>query len=263
MAISGPRPEGPDEILAAAIVRAVTGCRTQRLDPGGGANRLADYMLLDLEGREIGLLEVTTSTDPRREQFWSANLQRHRSWQDPHLEYLWIARVTDAGVALKPLRGLLSPVLWDLERAGARFACSSSFMYSEHVEMLPKDVIDAGVVQAEACFERGPGKGCVALNIMSGGGFYGIESLTAAMEALVRVPDNLAKLASGARRELFVWFNPHSAALSALTTFSDAPHRAAVATARPPVLPPEVTAVGRRLAARPLRAPGACAVACR
>jgi hypothetical protein len=79
---------------------------------------------------------------------------------------------------------------------------------------------------------------------MPTGGAYGIQSLTSAIEVVAREEGNLRKLRSGLdRRELFVWLNPHSTALSALTTFCEEPFRGEVAVARPPNLPPELTAV--------------------
>jgi hypothetical protein len=93
------KPEGPEERSASAIVSAVTGCVIRRLDPGGGRSQLADYVLVGIDGAEIGLLEVTSITDKRREEFWSPRTRKHRSWKDPRLKRLWLVTVAHTGVA--------------------------------------------------------------------------------------------------------------------------------------------------------------------
>jgi hypothetical protein len=118
------KPENTDELAASAIVRAVTGCGTRRLDPGGGKTPLADYVLVDNDGRDLGLLEVTSITDKRHEAFWSAKTGKHRGWTDSRLRRLWVVSVRDTSVRLERLRAITAPVLIDLERAGATFACA-------------------------------------------------------------------------------------------------------------------------------------------
>ena len=238
------KPEGPEEHAASEIVSAVTGCVSRRLDPGGGKTQLADYILIGSDGAEIGLLEVTSITDKRRENFWSPRTKKHRYWKDPRLKQLWLVTVAHTGVRLERVRPAVTPVLIELEAAGTTFACSDPLLYRTTVVALGDELRNLGVVELNALAERPGTEGGAMVNIMPTGGAYGIESLTSAIEAVARDEGNLTKLRRALdRRELFVWLNPPSSALSALTTFCDEPFRGDVAVARPPNLRAELTAV--------------------
>lgn len=87
--------ERPDERDAAHIVRIMTGCEAARLDPSGGAQQRSDYRLLSARGDDIGLLEVTSIMDQRREAFFSPRTRDRRSWEVPGLRRLWIVWLQD------------------------------------------------------------------------------------------------------------------------------------------------------------------------
>jgi hypothetical protein len=238
------KPESADELAASAIVRAVTEGDTRRLDPGGGRTQLADYVLVGNDGRDVGLLEVTSITDKRYEAFWSAKTGKSRSWRDARLRRLWVVSLQHTGVRLERLRAITTPVLIDLEHVGVTFACADPRSYRGTVAILGDELREAGVVELHGLPEPRAGEGGAVINVMPWGGAYGIETLTAAIEAVARKEDNLTKLRGEVeRRELFVWLNPPSGALTALTTFCDEPFRGQVALARPPALPEEITTV--------------------
>jgi hypothetical protein len=238
------KPESPAEVAASTIVSAVTGCTTRRLDPGGGPTQLVDYALLSGDGKDIGVLEVTSITDEGVETFWSAKTREYRGWEDRQLRKFWAVSVQDASVPLKGLRAVVTPILLGLEREDVVFACAEPRVYLGNVRVLPPEVVEVGVVEVRALPKRGDGEGGVYVNVMPWGGAYGIETLTVAVETVAGREDNRTKLRGDfERRELFIWVNPPSAALSALTTFCDELHAAQVASARPPKLVDEVSAV--------------------
>ena len=224
------------EHAASAIVSAVTSCTTRRLDPGGGALQLADYVLVSADGNDIGLLEVTSVTHERSEAFEAASTK-----VDDRPKVLGRQRSDDAGRAGARPTGRDAGV-------GVLKATTSNLLAPNRASIAetsnhcrPRSL--TGVVEVRALPKRGGQVGGVCVNIMPWGGTYGIGSLTAAVEGVASRNDNRNKLCGDLnRRELFIWVNPPSA-LSALTTFCDEPFAAQVASARPPNFPNEVTAV--------------------
>ena len=246
------KPERPDEQDAAHIVRIMTGCETGRLDPGGGAQQRSDYRLLGAGGHDIGLLEVTSITDQRREAFFSPRTRHRRYWEVPGLRRLWVVWLRDEQAPLKKLPAVLNNTLIDFEQQGVSHATANPRTYRVPVAKMPGALIDAGVVEAQALSERPDRPGAVVINIMPVTLHYGIDSLTRAIEAVACEDGHRNKLRSQLeRRELFVWLNPFSTALSAATTFCFEPFRSEVVPgARPPALPPEVTTVWAAAAPR-------------
>lgn len=246
--------EPPDEAAAARIVATRSGCKTERLDTHGGAIQLADYTLYGTHGELIGRLEVTSITDEVAEGFSAAAAAGHGVWQDSQLRRNWHVWVRDTRVVVKRVPEAVTPVLRDLESAGIGFACAGPLNYTAPVTALTPGVLEAGVVEVQALPERDEQQGLVFVNFMPRGSAYGINSLTVEVEEEASKEDNRRKLRGELpRRELFIWANPgpDKRAASVLTTFSDAPHRDNVATARPPTLPDEITAVWAAVWPRP------------
>jgi hypothetical protein len=232
-----------EEARAAAIVAAVTGCATRRLDVGNGA-QLADFALVNTDGRDVGLLEVTSITAKSYSSFFSLSASQHRHWVDPGLRLSWLVTVDNVDRRLRGLRKRVSAALAALETTGVHWVDLSPEWYTVPVRPLPNDLAALGVVQARAVGKARAGGGFVAFQPPAVGGPFGIESLIEAYEAVLSLPDNRKKLAGAAgRRELFVWANPPSGAASALNTFSVEPWVSEVERSRPPVLPVEATAI--------------------
>lgn len=240
MAKPGPTTEPPEEDRAAAIVAAITACATHWLDRGDGVQR-PDYSLLDESGEQIGVLEVTTLSSRSHNSFFSRKAGKHRSWSDPNLRCNWLVSVDSSARELRTLRGPLTTSLPVLEAEGFRFASSQPANYLGTVT-IPFELTALGIVELTAFGSEGDGHAAVFVNVMPVGGPYGVESATTALEAVLDLPDNRKKLdLELARRELFVWVDPPSAAAAALSTFSVDPWRTSVTAARPPRLPPEAT----------------------
>ena len=227
---------------------------TEPLDPNGGPIQLADYALHNEDGERIGLLEVTSITDEVAEDFSAAVAAGHGVWQDSQLRRNWLVSVRDAHVVVKRVKEAVTPALRDLESAGIEFACADPLKYVPPVTALTSRALEGGVVEVHALPERDEQLGFVFVNVMPSGNAYGINSLTVEVEAEASKADNRRKLSGELpRRELFIWANPgpDKRAASVLTTFGDAPHRDNVATARPPALPDEITAVWAAVWPRP------------
>lgn len=235
--------EPPDERRAADIVGAVTGCATRRLDVGDGIQR-PDYALVDPDGLNIGVLEVTSISSGAHNSFFSAKARKHRTWTEEGLRSNWIVTVDVATRELRRLRRAVSTVLVAFESAGISWAVSRTELYRGRVGAVPEQLAARGIVEVRSLSAAGPGGGFVTVNVMPTGGAVGISSAVAALEAVLLRDDNRRKLTGGSeRRELFVWADPPSSAASALSTYSEEPWRPQVAGTRPAGLPEEVTAV--------------------
>lgn len=233
--------ERPEERRAAAIVAALTECSTRQLDIGDGQQR-PDYAL-DVNGRQIGVLEVTAISSQAINSFWSNKNARHRSWYHPSLRCSWLVSLDSPDRTLKSLRKPVDAVLSKLEAEHVQFA-SSLQHYRKPVHPIPAELSEAGVVELHALGAERADGGHVFVTLMPSGGSYGVQSATVALDHVLRYEDNRKKLAGDLeRRELFVWVDPPSAAASALSTFSKSPFRSSLEEVPPPQLPPEATAV--------------------
>src|ERR1700728_1679336 len=81
--------ERPEEVAAAGIVERVTDCQASLQDTGTTGDQLVDYRLFDSSGRQIGVLEITTATDPGWMTFYSRKQGSNRSFCDQRLSNSW------------------------------------------------------------------------------------------------------------------------------------------------------------------------------
>lgn len=231
------------EERAAAIVAGVTGCCTCRLDLGTGPQQ-PDYALLDSAGREIGVLEVTSSRPAGYDAFGSPRNKKHREVYDDRLQRQWLATVDRADRKLSGLRKRVVEVLMRFEATGVDFATFWPDNYLIQVERVPGCLRQEGVVELWALSAPGTGKGGVVFHVQAVGGFCGPINAVDAIEVELHKEDNRRKLKGVLeRRELFVWLTRPSFAAMALSILSGERGRAEVAATRGPRLPSEATAV--------------------
>jgi len=170
-----PKTEPPEESRAAAIVEAVTACRTCWLDRGDEVQR-PDYALVDGSGQQIGVLEVTALSSASHNSFFSNNAAKHRSWKDPSLRWNWRASVDSASRELRTLRRPLAASLPALEAEGVRFASSQPANFRGPVAVIPAQLKALGIVELTAFGPEVDGGAVISINVMPDGGAYGVES---------------------------------------------------------------------------------------
>ena len=204
-----------NETKAAVIVEALAGVRYCRLDNGRG-DSVADFELLDRNGKQAGLLEVTSDVDEDSAKFEAAARgHEHRAatvpaGREPDLHGIWKVSVRHPPPQLKDLKPALLPLLrllegmqetsWISRQVGA--GTPSSPPVAEVWECLRKlRVTHLASVPAK---EGEPG--AILFDEAQPAGFASAAKVTQAANRQLTKEDNQRKLAAGgALRWLFVW----------------------------------------------------------
>jgi hypothetical protein len=232
------------EKVAALLVEQITGIALRELDPGGGDVQLADFEMLDVSQKRIGLLEVTTTTRPDRASYQAQ--VRKLNWRYPDLIWSWSIH-TRADIDVRLLHKQLGPVLRDMELTGPPedWVPERPGMEGTEKGALPPNLQDLGVV--EACAVRrhdGPGESLVSVQISEPGGFFSPKrNMTVEVQVEINKEDNQVKLVGDTgRAELFVWLDIGQGALSAMT-LSEPPWNLNLDATDRPTMPEGMTAV--------------------
>jgi hypothetical protein len=211
------------EVVAAMAVEALASDVTLgRLDPGGGRTQLADFRFTSADGRDLGRLEITTTTRRTRSSFIK-EVSRHR-WHFPDLTWSWSVHVRESA-RVSTLRQKIAPLLAQLERDSrtGEWIPAQPGLDPADPGALPPDLASLGVLAAYAAHKHTAGDtALVSVVPHMGGGAFSRNAAAWEVQAELDKPDNRAKLQipGATRSELFVWLDAGNgqAALSTLAT---------------------------------------------
>ncbi len=250
-------PSSTDQLerLAAQIVASETGVLYCEYDIRGGEPGLADFTLHQRGGERIGLLEVTSVTDPKMNGTLHS-LQKQLPRRLPESRFYWAITVSGPEISVRDMGALLPGVLAELEGSifakvehhdsvyvdpPARGIASDGRLRGELRTLLVRLGVQAIAVMVDVEAEL---VGYIAVNTAMGSHLVEADAVTRAVNLELAKSDNQRKLraASGGRAELFVWLDtPHvrMAAFHGLTGVAEEVNR----PVGQPELPAGVTAV--------------------
>jgi hypothetical protein len=226
------------EQLAADVVAAVTELRVERYDDGSQPN-MVDFRLFGLDGSQVGVLEVTTSTRRDRANFNAA--VHDLTWPLPGLGWDWLVWTTSTRVDLKRLQRELPGALAGLEQDSQ----VHELLPAQAEDTLPSSLTALGVASVAAWQLHPSGSTATAtVHVHERGGFYGLATINREVQPALDDRLNQAKLASmqGGLAELFVWFDIGEGA-AALDLMASPPFAPLAPSLHPPLLPQGVTGV--------------------
>jgi hypothetical protein len=244
------------ESLAAKIVAAESGVACEVHDIRGGVPGRADYTLHDFTGLCVGLLEVTSVTDPEMNRtLGSLEKQLPRRLQGS--TFYWSITLDGTRVKVAVLRRRLTALLAQLER----FVFADVLDHETfHVEDLGAQVdTDGGMGSAlnKELYELGVQSVTVHRNVeaeflgyIARGTTMGLHSIaanavTTAVNHELAKADNRRKLGEagvGQRAELFVWLDSPQLRIAAFHALAEDALEAEKLVGRP-TLPDGVTSV--------------------
>ena len=214
------------EELAANIVAQKSGVRAESHDiRGAGADSgRADFTLHSATGECVGLLEVTSVTDPAMNRTLSS-LEKRMARRLPNSRFYWSITLNSSVVKVTELRTRLPEILTELERTIFANSTDHGTVFIENPnkqaaiangipDNLNNELYELGVQSIAATTEVDPEHlGYIARATTSGLESVGADAVIVAVDRELAKADNQTKLRkAGAnhRAELFVWLDsPH------------------------------------------------------
>ncbi|MDA8310708.1 MAG: hypothetical protein M0Z46_08845 [Actinomycetota bacterium] len=204
-----------NETKAAVIVAALAGVHCRRLDDGRNGS-VADFELLDRNGKQAGLLEVTSDVDEDSARFAAAARSHEQraptggGGREPKLHKTWKVYVGHPPPQLKRLRKDLLPLLRKLEKLyeaeWISLEVGAGSLFCPCVAEVCDGLRKRRVTYVDGVPTRGGEAGAILFDEAQPAGFASAAKVTEAANRQLAKEDNQRKLAGdGARRWLFVW----------------------------------------------------------